>query len=277
MAGATLFLHLFFLGWSCCEFHSLPHKFWADDSPVQPVCFLHRLGTADSCWWLDDFDSGDVWVSERPGLARLEAAILLGVSHAVFGVHVFGRHVVGGFVVSCNWCRFGFAGCSELFCLDGRPVDKVIILFIYLLILCVCVFFFFLFSWFLNTLCRSVQASEDRFGMVHVVSLAEVAIAIILPRSLDNLTDILLRERVTDVALVLGLIFVLALWEFVVCETSRSLAQGQGVHALYAPVGPWKWVRKTVWMSCQFCGLTGVVVMALVARTIGVGKKETSQ
>jgi hypothetical protein len=119
---------------------------------------------------------------------------------------------------------------------------------------------------------RSAQATEDRFGMVHVVSLAEVAIAIILPRGLDNLADLLQRERFTDVALVLALVFVLALWEFVVCESSKSLALGQGAHALVAP-GTWHWLRKSVWMLCQFCSLTGVVVMALVARTIGVGEK----
>jgi hypothetical protein len=126
------------------------------------------------------------------------------------------------------------------------------------------IFFFF-------ALNRGVQSTEDRFGMVHVVSLAEVAIAIVLPRSMDNFTDILLVDRFTDVGLVLGLVFVLALWEFVVCESSRSLVLGQGLHALQVTSSPFCWLRKSVWMAAQFVSLSGVVIMSLVARTIGAG------
>ncbi len=121
------------------------------------------------------------------------------------------------------------------------------------------------FFWFDQHWPRQAHYTEERYGMLHVVSLAEVAVALMLPRDYDEIFDVFV-DRYTDVALVLGLVFVLALWSFVVCETSRTLLLGKGIHALQSG----SWWRKSVWMICQFVGLTGVLVMGLIARSISV-------
>ena len=104
---------------------------------------------------------------------------------------------------------------------------------------------------------RHARYTEERFGMLHVISLAEVVISVVLPR----VTEPQYTERYTDVTLIFVVVFVLALYSFVVTDTASSLPPGR--HAIDG-----SWWQKGVWFLCQFIGLTGVLIMGLISRTI---------
>lgn len=104
---------------------------------------------------------------------------------------------------------------------------------------------------------RHARYTEERFGMLHVISLAEVVISIVLPR----VTEPQYTERYTDVTLIFVMIFVLALYSFVVTDSASSLPPGR--HAIDG-----SWWQKDLWFLCQFVGLTAVLIMGLISRTI---------
>jgi hypothetical protein len=110
-------------------------------------------------------------------------------------------------------------------------------------------------------LCVFVLPPPERHGMLIAIALAEVVISVVLPRSASS---VFMTDRYSDVVLVLILIFVLSLWSFVVLETGIAVENG-GLHALQG-----EWWRKSIWMSCQFFGLFGIVLCGLVAKSFSL-------
>ncbi len=109
---------------------------------------------------------------------------------------------------------------------------------------------------------RHPRYTEERHGLLQLIALAEVVISVVMPRSAVSSWY---TDRYTDVTLVLVLIFVLALWNFVVCETGKSVESHGGMHALHGD-----WWRRSIWMACQFLNLTGIIIAGLVAKTFSL-------
>jgi hypothetical protein len=115
------------------------------------------------------------------------------------------------------------------------------------------------FLWIDHEWPRYVRYTEERHGMLQLIALAEVVVSVVMPRSAVSAWY---TDRYTDVTLVLVLVFVLALWSFVVCETGKSVESHGGMHALHG-----EWWRRSTWMACQFLALSSVVIAGLVAKT----------
>ena len=98
--------------------------------------------------------------------------------------------------------------------------------------------------------------------MLLVIALAEVVISTVLPRSVGA-RAFWYGNRYSDVILVLIMVFVLAMYHFVVSETLRQLT----THAIHRA-----WWHKCVWMVCQFVSITGAVVIGLIAKLLSSGK-----
>lgn len=119
------------------------------------------------------------------------------------------------------------------------------------------------FVWLDRDAPRLVRYTEERFGMLLVIALAEVVISTVLPRASAGAFWYESGDRYSDVVLVLIIVFVLAMYKFALGENLDQIS----AHALCR-----QWWRKCIWMICQFVGVTAAVVIGLIAKLLSSGK-----
>lgn len=112
------------------------------------------------------------------------------------------------------------------------------------------------FFWDSRNWMRHPRYSEERHGMLQVGAMAEIVLSVLFPRIQSSNTIF------SDMTLLLVLVFIFAMWSFVVGESSKVERNG-GHHALSG-----KWPARIIWLMSQFWIITGLIVISLVCKTI---------